>query len=176
LVARQCRLLAAFLIVNVLVGSRHVAAQDSERPFLLRAITATLLDPTTYPPAILGYDATMRDWKTSQPLLQRGFVESNARFTLSGRPFDTPVSYSAGKKQILNDAFGVLAVSAANNFGSRVLEKAIVERYPRHHRLVATLGWVERIAFASLMSYKLAAPHYRQSRENQRLMRELGAR
>ena len=65
-----CRL---FLIVVVLGLSPTVAsAQVVDRPpFAWDVARAVLVDPTTYAPAVISYEAVRRDWKTSQPLLQR---------------------------------------------------------------------------------------------------------
>ena len=82
-----------------------------------------VFDPTTYAPAIIAYDATMRDWKTSQPFFRNGFMEHNSRFTISGRANDVPVSYAEGKKRILADAAANLGMSALNNFTGRVFER-----------------------------------------------------
>jgi len=41
---------------------------------------------------------------------------------------------------------------------------------------VRTLGWMERISFASFMSYKLSEAHYRQAAENIVRARQLGFR
>ena len=88
------RLIAAFLVVCALVlASAQLAfAQDEKRPSAIAdVVKGVIFDPTTYAPAVIGYDATLKDWKTSQPFFRAGFVEHNARFTLSGRSDDTAV-------------------------------------------------------------------------------------
>jgi hypothetical protein len=82
-----------------------VTRGQDENSSVGHALKATVLDATTYPAAVLHYDATMRDWQSSQPLLRHGFVEQNPRFTLSGLSNDQPISYGAGRNQILRDAF-----------------------------------------------------------------------
>lgn len=176
MVTRQLRASASCLIVCLLFIPCVASAQEREPSVFGRAIKATLLDPTTYPPAILTYDGTMRDWKTSQPFFHNGFVEQNARFTRSGRSNDTAVSYEVGRNQILRDSVSVLAVSAVHNFSTQLFEQALRDRYPEHRKMVTAIGWLERTAVASAMSYKLAAPHYRQWQRNQRMSTELGIR
>jgi hypothetical protein len=70
----------------------------------------------------------------------------------------------------------VLAVSAVHNVSARLIEQGLRQRYPEHGRLITALGWVERGAVASLMSYELAGPHYQQWRQNQQLSAQLGLR
>ena len=174
--AQPLRVSVCLLIVVLSLVPWNASAQDQGTSPIGRAIKATLLDPTTYPPAMVTYDGTMRDWKTSQTFFRNGFVEQNPRFTLSGRSGDKAVSYEAGRNQILRDSLSVLAVSAAHNFSTQLIEQALRDRYPEHRKIVTALGWIERSAVASLMSYELAGPHYRQWRQNQRLIGELGIR
>jgi hypothetical protein len=174
--ARQVHAIASWVLVSTLVVPRVVSAQDRESSGVGHALKVTFLDPTTYAPGLLTYDATMRDWNTSQPFFRNGFLERNARFTISGFSNDKPVSYDTGRRQILTDSLSVLAVSAVHNFSERVVEGAVGDSHPNHRRLVAALGWVERSAVASLMSYELSGPHYRQWRRNQQLSAQLGIR
>ena len=125
---------------------------------------------------LIGYHATMKDWNTSQPFFQNGFVEHNARFTVTGRPNDVAVSYTVGRNQILKDAVAAFGVSAAQNATSRVIERALLARYPNHRKAVKTIGWIQRISVASLMSYHLSAGHYRQAQLNARRSAELRLR
>ena len=180
MVARQLsrlRVLSTLTVVAALVlfSSASASAQEPDRSSAVGdVIKGVVFDPTTYAPAIIQYDATMRDWKTSQPFFQHGYVERNARFTISGRPNDLPLSYGSGKNLILRDTLTTLGVTAAQNLTSRIVEQALLARYPNHPKVVKTIGWVQRIAVASLMSYKLSAPHYRQAAFNQQHARELG--
>src|SRR5437764_12606635 len=111
------RTIAFLLLIVALLASPAIAtAQDQERPSpILEAAKRVVFDPTTWAPAILAHDATMRDWKSSQPIFQHGFVEHNRRFTISGLSNDTAVSYSVGQQRILADAVPNLEVAAANN-------------------------------------------------------------
>ena len=152
-------------------------AQDEQRSsFAASVFKGVIFDPTTYAPAVIAYDATMRDWNTSQPLFRYGYVEMNQRFTVSGMPRDIPVSYEDGNRKIMSDAFGNLGMSIANNVTARLFERALSDRFPNHRKLVRTLSWVERSAFASYWSYRLSADHYRQATRNQRMAVELGIR
>jgi hypothetical protein len=164
----------------VLTAPRFVSAQEQEEGDRSSGIAdifkGVVFDPTTYAPAVISYDATMRDWNTSQPFFRNGYVEHNARFTVTGRPDDIAVSYSVGKSQILKDTFTILGTSALQNLSSRVVERALLAKYPEHPRVVKTIGWIQRIALASFTSYHLSAAHYKQAGHNAALARDLGYR
>src|SRR5258708_5000331 len=98
---RSMAALSLTILMLVLASAPLASAQD-EKPSsgFAGVVKGVFFDPTTYAPAVIGYDATMKDWNTSQPFFQNGFVEHNERFTLTGRPNDTPLSYTTGKKQI----------------------------------------------------------------------------
>jgi hypothetical protein len=167
--------LVAVLTALLLFSAVSAIAQDhEERSFTADVLTRVLLDPTTYVPAALAYDANMRDWRTSQPFFQHGFYESNARFTVSGLPNDVAVSYGAGQRIILTDTLESLKRSAVNNLAEEIIERVLVNRYPNHRKLVRALGWAQRISFASYKAYRLSAPHYRQAGQNQQLAEQLG--
>ncbi|MEO8260901.1 MAG: hypothetical protein ABI868_26380 [Acidobacteriota bacterium] len=152
-------------------------AQDRERPSLIGSIARQVaLDPSTYAPAIIAFDGTMRDWKTSQPLFENGFMEHNSRFTISGRANDLPVPYADGRRRILIDAATTFGVSALNNFTTRVIERKLTERYPEHRTLVRAASWVERISFGVYLSYVLSKDHYRQAGLNTAQAQQLGYR
>src|SRR5262245_53050811 len=53
-------------LVLLMSCSRAAFAQETAEPAIRlgAAVKSTLLDPTTYAPALFSYDATMRDWKT----------------------------------------------------------------------------------------------------------------
>ena len=170
---RQCCLASA-----VLLGwsAASVSAQEptpSSSP-IRQLVKDVACDPTTYAPGAIGYVATRLDWASSQPLFGRGFVEGNARFTVSGYANDVPIDYGTGKRRIVIDALKNLGPSLVNNAASRIVERALIQRYPTHKTLVRTVGWIERISFASLMSYHLSAAHFRQWRTNERLVQQLG--
>jgi hypothetical protein len=172
--ARQLRSFGSCLIVCLLLVPSVAGAQEREPGIFGHAIKMAILDPSTYAPAIVTYDGTMRDWQSSQPFFQRGYVEQNARFTRSGRSGDVAISYGAGRDQILRDSLSVLAVSAVHNFGTQLIEQGLRERYPQHRKLITVFGWIERSAVASAMTYGLASPHYRQWRANQQLAAKMG--
>ena len=155
----------------------NAIAQDQDRSSLVGGIIKQVVfDPTTYAPAIIAYDATMRDWKTSQPFFQNGFMEHNSRFTISGRANDVPLAYADGKKRILADAAANLGMSTLNNITGRVFERILTERYPEHRKIVRAASWIERISFGVYMSYLLSKDHYRQAELNTRRAQQLGYR
>jgi hypothetical protein len=173
------RLVAALLMIVALVFgiAPRAFAEDGKRPSpLADVMKGIVFDPTTYAPAVISYDATMRDWNTSQPFFHNGFMEHNSRFTITGRPDDMPLSYTVGRTQIFKDTAAALGVAAIQNASSRIVERALLARYPEHHTAIKTVGWIQRISIASLMSYHLAAPHYRQAQLNSQRAAELGLR
>jgi hypothetical protein len=94
------------LAIAIVLMPAYASAQESSDGSAVGSIfKRVVFDPTTYAPAIIAYDGTMRDWNTSQPFFRNGYFERNERFTLSGLPNDRPVSYEAGRRRILNDAF-----------------------------------------------------------------------
>src|SRR5436190_23366105 len=104
------RLMAVLVMFMTLVlaNAQFALAQD-EKPSSAfgNVVKGVFLDPTTYAPAVIGYHSTMKDWNTSQPFFQNGFVEHNARFTVSGRPDDIAVGYGEGRNRILRDALTI---------------------------------------------------------------------
>ena len=174
------RLVVPFVLMAALfcsAASSTALAQDQEKPSLASDLAKqTLLDPTTYGPALFTYTATMRDWNTSQPFFQQGYLEHNPRFTLSGRRDDIAIGYNEGRHRILMDAIGVLQISLVNNVTSRVIDRVLIENHPEHRTLFRTLGWIERIGFASYVSYRLSASHLRQAQLNEQRMSQLSTR
>jgi hypothetical protein len=171
---RRAAVSASF--VAVLFALAPPAHGQEQPPGLGDALKKAVLDPTTYIPAAIAYDATMRDWNTSQPMFRIGYLERNERYTISGRPNDRPMSYADGRRQILKDALMNVEVSLAANITSRMFERGLIQRYPHRRKLVRTLGWIQRIALASFLSYRLSEAHYRQAEENRRLATQLGLR
>jgi hypothetical protein len=74
------------------------------------------------------------------------------------------------------DALANLQLSVLHNLSERLVEHLLLPRYPRHRKLIRTLGWIERSAVASYWTYRLSAGHLRQWQENERLAREFGYR
>ena len=170
--------LAIVIVFAALIGiliPLPVSAQEQHSP-IGDTVKSVIFDPTTYAPAIIAYDATMRDWNTSQPFFRAGFVEHNERFTLTGRPNDVPMSYADGQRRILTDALVNLQMSVVNNVADQLFERMLLSRFPEHRKLVKTLGWIERVSFASYMSYQLSAQHDRQAGMNAQRAQQMGLR
>ena len=171
-------IVAIILVVGIFcVATSRASAQDQEHSSFIGTIAKQMvLDPTTFAPAAIAYDATVRDWKTSQPFFNNGFMEHNPRFTISGRANDLPVAYAEGERRILADAAANFGMSALNNFTSRVFERMMIERYPEHRKIVKAASWIERISFGVYMSYMLSKDHYRQADLNATRAQQLGYR
>jgi hypothetical protein len=165
-----------FLFVLAVVFTPAVAsAQNEGRPNVVLSITkAVLFDPTTYAPAALSYSSQRMDWKTSQVLFNAGWLEHNARFTVSGRPNDTPISFEAGNRQIRRDALEHLQQSVVNNLSTQIFERVLTQKYPQHRKLFKTLSWVERISFSGYLGYLSSADHFRQVQKNQQMAQQYG--
>lgn len=168
------------LVVATIWFPPAVAAQEQEQEPQPSSVIGILkkvgFDPTTYAPALISYDATLRDWKSSQVFFANGFREWNERFTVTGLPNDVPVSYSVGRRRILKDALVTMQISAANSLATHAVEALLVERYAKHRRLIKALALVDRVVIASYMSHRLSATHYQQARHNDALARSLGYR
>jgi hypothetical protein len=124
-------------------------------------------------PTAISFDAMLQDWRTSQVLFDHGWVEANAHFTVSKRPNDLPVSYSEGKRRFARMR-SRCSVFTGKQRGGALGSRLLMSRYPTHPKLVRTLSWLERIAFASILTYRNSADHLRQARANRRLAREYG--
>jgi hypothetical protein len=133
-----------------------------------------ILDPTTYAPTIVAWEATRLDWRSSQIFFQNGFFEHNPRFTVSGRSDDVAIGYAAGNRKILTDSLAILQFSLVNNASARLTERLLMRRFPNQRKLLRTIGWVERSGVASYWSYRLSAGHLRQWQANGRRAQQLG--
>lgn len=172
---RTARAFIAAMLLGLAPASALAQAQvEAPRPFAWDVARAVLIDPTTYAPALISHEAIRQDWKTSQVFFANGWLETNPRFTVSGRANDTPVGYDEGTNRIRRSAITILQYSAVNNVSASVVERMLIARYPRRKRLIRVLSWAERIAFASLLTYSNSADHIRQASSNRRLAREYG--
>jgi len=159
----------------ILLVASSVAAQDRTRGTSVSDVVRSVaLDPTTYAPAIVTWEAMRLDWRSSQIFFQHGWVEHNSQFTVSGRADDIAIGYAAGNRAIVTDAFANLQVSLVNNVSERVFERLLMNRYPDHRTLLRTAGWIERITMASYRTYRQAAGHVRQWQDNERRAQHLG--
>jgi hypothetical protein len=165
------------LISIVILTPALASAQNESDSSLFWDVTkSVVLDPTTYAPATLVYTSMKLDWQSSQLLFQNGWVEQNRRFTLSGRPNDTPISFADGNRKIRQMALLHLQESIVNNAAANLFERVLSQKYPQHRKLFKILSWAERIAFASYVSYVASAEHFRQTERNQQLARQYGYR
>jgi len=164
-------------VLSVVLTPLSAFAQDEKRSNAVLDITkAVLLDPTTYTPAVLSYTSQRMDWNTSQPLFNAGWLEHNQRFTISGRPDDKPISYEAGNRQITRMALVHLQESVINNVSAQFFERALIQRYPEHRKLLKTLSWVERISFSAYVGYLASVDHFQQAQKNQEMASQLVVR
>jgi hypothetical protein len=153
------------------------SAQDNTGSSVIWDVTKSVVfDPTTYAPATFSYTSMKMDWNSSQVLFRNGWVEQNYRFTLSGRANDKPISYADGNRKIRQMALLHLQESIVNNVSANVFERVLTSKYPQHRKLFKTLSWVERIAFASYVSYLASASHFEQAERNRQLALQYGYR
>ena len=170
------RVMKRLMLLSILILTPTIVSAQSETDTNLfwDVTKAVVLDPTTYAPAALSYTAMRLDWNSSQPLFQNGWVEQNHRFTISGRPNDLPISYADGNRKIRNMALLHLQESVVNNAAANLFERVLAERYPQHRKLFKVLSWVERIAFASYVSYAASANHFKQAGRNRQMAIQFG--
>ena len=83
------------------------------------------LDPTTVRASDCGLHVATAQLGSSQPLFDIGFLERNPRFTTSGLPFDSPVSYAEGKRTIARDSAALFGRSVANNAACAIVERVL---------------------------------------------------
>jgi len=171
---RSFTLIFVLLFLALFAPSIARAQDDGRSNVVLDLTKAVLFDPTTYAPATLSYTSQRMDWKTSQALFDAGWVEHNARFTVSGRPDDKPISFAAGNRQIRRDALAHLQESVVNNLSTQIFERVLAQKYPEHRKLFKVLGWVERISFSGYVSYMASVNHFQQVQRNQEMARKFG--
>lgn len=164
----------AIVVALMMLVASSVSAQNQDHAsFVPDVLKKVIFDPTTYAPAVVAWEATRLDWRSSQIFFQNGSFEHNPRFTVSGRNDDIAISYAAGNRQILTDAIANLQFSLVNNVSARVIERLLMRRYPNYPKLLRAIGWIERSAAASYWSYRLSADHFRQWQENARRAQQL---
>jgi hypothetical protein len=167
-----------FVLFSMMVLTPVIASAQAETDtnVFWDVTKAVVFDPTTYAPATLTYTSMKMDWDSSQTLFRNGWVEQNHRFTVSGRQNDLPVSFADGNRKIRNMALLHLQESLVNNTAANVFERVLAARYPEHRKLFKVLSWVERIAFASYVSYAASANHFKQAERNRQLAIQFGYR
>jgi hypothetical protein len=165
------------LVTTMVLTPALASAQSETNSSIFWDITKSVVfDPTTYAPATLSYTSMKMDWNSSQLLFHNGWVEQNHRFTVTGRPNDTPVSLADGNKKIRQMALLHLQESVINNVAANIFERVLAEKYPQHRKLFKALSWIERIAFSSYVSYLASANHFKQAERNHQLARQYGYR
>jgi hypothetical protein len=166
-------------LMTLSVTASTASAQTTDQPqnaasFLADLTRDVLFDPTTWAPASISFTATRLDWTSSQVFFRQGILERNPRFTVSGLSPGVPLGYGDGNRKILGDTLAILQMSVINNVSSNLIERVLLKNHPERGKLLRTLGWIERIAFASYWSHRLSAAHFEQWRTNERLAREYG--
>ncbi len=163
-------------VALTLSWTSFASAQGStQTSFASDIVKSVVRDPTTYAPAVAIYGASRLDWQSSQVFFEHGFVEHNSRYTESGLGDSAAMSHRGGNLQIATDSLAVLLqMSVAHNVTERVIERALIRRYPNHERVVRVVGMVERIVGASYLSIALSSAHTGQWQANVRLARQLG--
>ncbi len=172
------RPITRLLLLSLMMLAPGVASAQSETDsnIFWDVTKAVVFDPTTYAPATLSYTSMKMDWSSSQTLFRHGWVEQNHRFTVSGRANDVPLSYGDGNKKIRQMALLHLQESIINNAAANVFERVLANKYPQHRKLFKVLSWVERVAFASYVSYAASANHFKQTEKNRQLAAQYGYR
>ena len=162
------------LLMLILAPSIASAQGETDSNLFWDVTKAVVFDPTTYAPAALSYTSMKMDWDSSQTLFRNGWVEQNRRFTISGRANDLPISFADGNKKIRTMALLHLQESIINNAAANLFDRVLADRYPQHRKLFKVLSWVERVAFASYVSYAASANHFKQAERNRQLAIQFG--
>jgi hypothetical protein len=163
------------LVCAMCLGIFASSAQAQEHGSAVSEVfKSAVRDPLVYAPAVVKYGSMRLDWISSQTFFQHGFVERNARYTVSGRSGDTAISYDAGNRKIAVDSLKVLAQSMSANVAERGIERMLSPRFVNHQKLLRVAGQAGRIATASYLMYLSSMPHFQQWRQNERLARQLG--
>lgn len=172
------RAMKRLALITIMMLTPAIAAGQSETDsnVFWDVTKAVVFDPTTYAPATLSYTSMKLDWQSSQTLFRNGWMEQNHRFTVSGRPNDVPISFADGNRKIRTMALLHLQESIVNNAAANIFERVLAEKYPQHRKLFKVLSWVERIAFASYVSYAASANHFKQTERNRQLAIQYGYR
>ena len=172
------RTMTRLMLLSLMILTPAIASAQAETDSNLfwDVTKAVVFDPTTYAPATLSYTSMKMDWDSSQTLFRNGWVEQNHRFTISGRPNELPVSYAEGNRRIRQMALLHLQESLVNNAAANIFERVLAAKYPQHRKLFKVLSWVERIGFASYVSYMASANHFRQTERNRQMAIQFGYR
>jgi hypothetical protein len=174
----QSSTVAAAFILCFAVEASAQGNDNSENTSIpglaVHSAVETLKDPTTYVPATMLYVSSRLDWNSSQVFFQHGDVEENPRYTISGLPHDAPLSYGAGNTRLLEDALSIASVSFVNNTVAHFTVDALAIRNPEHRKLWKTIGWIERTAVASSLSYVLSVRHFEQWKQNEQVAAQRG--
>ena len=172
------RTMTRLLLLSMMILTPAIASAQAETDsnVFWDVTKAVVFDPTTYAPATLSYTSMKMDWDSSQTLFRNGWVEQNQRFTISGRPNELPVSYAEGNRRIRQMALLHLQESLVNNAAANIFERVLAQKYPQHRKLFKVLSWVERVGFASYVSYMASANHFRQTERNRQLAIQFGYR
>lgn len=173
------RAMTRLILLTIMILTPALASAQSETESnngFWDITKSVVFDPTTYAPATLSYTSMKLDWNTSQPLFRNGWVEQNRLFTVSGRPNDVPLGYAEGNKKIRQIALLHLQESIVNNAAANIFERMLSTKYPQHRKLFKTLSWIERIAFASYVSYAASKNHFQQAERNRQLAMQYGYR
>src|SRR4051812_34434974 len=122
-IARK-ELVSAVVLGMALCAPLTAAAQTVDQRVSASSIVRTVLrDPVTYAPALIKYTSMNLDWESSQVFFRNGFVEQNARFTVSGRSKDTPISHGQGSRKVVADSLILLAQTVPEHLAERTLEQ-----------------------------------------------------
>jgi hypothetical protein len=170
-----CSIAIFCLVAIVLTPSLAFAQEETPRSSIRWNVAKSVLfDPTTYTPAALSYESQRLDWESSQVLFRAGWLEANPRYTTSGLPNGAPISFAAGNAKIRREALTYLSQSVLNNVSTGLVERALGARYPEHRKLFHVMSWIERISFASSMSYLASVQHFRQAQRNRQMAQQDG--
>lgn len=164
------------LLMILLTVPHNATAQNKVGEFVKGVAKDVALDPTTYGPFGASWLGKKLDWDSSQVFFEHGYVESNERFTVSGLPYDKPISHATGNRKVILISLPVLQLSLINNTISSAMDRLLINEHPEHKKLIKTLGWIQRIAVNGYIGYKYSHQNFRQWQKNKDLAQREGYR
>lgn len=161
------------LLTAILAVPRDAMAQNRVAGFVKDVAKDVLVDPTTYGPLGVSLLGKHLDWETSQIFFENGHGEMNPNYAVNG-PGSKAVSYTIGNRKLIVESLANFSLSVGNNAVISATERLLLNKYPKHRKLVKTIGWIEKVAVNGYIGYESSHLNFRQWRINEDRARQLG--
>ena len=167
-----------FLSIMILTMPAVASAQsdDGDSNLFWDITRSVVFDPTTYAPATLAYTSMNLRLAELSAAVPQWLGRAEPSF-YGERPAERYSRQLYGReRKIRQMALLHLQESIVNNAAANIFERVLAEKYPQHRKLFKVLSWMERIAFASYVSYMASANHFKQAERNRQLAIQYGYR